>query len=384
MNLLLTMKLSDRSLKNHITPIASVDAIDDISIVRDTLGPEIDKVKYVIPGKGRGLPAAVSVPLKFLHLARVAVSNRPSLIHSYLFFPHGYLALVAGKLTGRKTGLSMVAGPVEVYSFGGSPIGKYSYCHPLPPPDLGFRIRLYLLKKFDVITVTGSFTKKFLIDRGLDPSRIFVLPHVVDDRFRPSGADKDIDVVFVGRLTPVKHVETVVRAVARMKESRPSIRVAIVGDGESRGDLEELSSRLNLDDQIEFAGYQDNAWDWYNRSRLSILTSEREGFPYTVIESIRCGVPPVVSNCGDVCDVVRDSFNGRVIPDYSDDGAYADALIELLNNPEKIELMSQNCRLSIEHLDAHYITKVWSDILTTVGERTPSDSSSSAIRRLDY
>lgn len=383
MNLLVTLKLSDRSVSNHIAPIASLDSIEDIVVVRDAPGPELEKVTYVTPGNGRTLPAVFSVPAKLIHLVRLSLSKRPSLIHSYLLFPHGYLALLAGKLTGCKAGISLIAGPVEIYSFGGSPIGRHSYCRPLPPLGVGSRIRLSLLKKFDVITVTGTFTRQFLIDLGIDPSGIYVLPHVVDDRFRPSGAEKDIDIVFVGRLAPVKHVETLIRAIARVKESFPSIRVAIVGDGESRGDLEALTSTLGLDDQIEFAGYRDNAWDWYNRSRLSILTSEREGFPYTVIESIRCGVPPVVSNCGDVIDIVRDSFNGRIIPDYSDHRAYADALIELLNNPEQIELMSQNGRHSINHLDAQLITGIWSDILAPAGKHASLDSSSSAVRSSD-
>ncbi len=74
--------------------------------------------------------------------------------------------------------------------------------------------------------------------------------------------------MFIGRLTPVKHVETLIRAIAIVKGSLPSIRVVIVGDGESRGGLEALATALELNDQIEFAGYQENAWDWYNRSKL--------------------------------------------------------------------------------------------------------------------
>jgi glycosyltransferase involved in cell wall biosynthesis len=376
--LLVTMKLSDRSLRNHIAPIASADMVEGIFVVRDAPGPEIKNVTYISPGGGRSWPPVVIVLAKFISLVRVSLTEKPPLLHSYLFFPHGLLTLIAGKITGRKSGLSMIAGPVEAYSYGGSPIGSYSYCHPLPPSGPGSRILLSLLKRFDIITVTGTFTKKFLTDRGFDPSRIFVLPHAVDDRFKPSGVDKDIDVVFVGRLAPVKHVETLIRAIATVKESLPSVRVVIVGDGESKGDLQGLTTSLGLDDQIEFAGFQENAWDWYNRSKLSVLTSEREGFPYTVIESLCCGVPPVVSNCGDVGDVVRDSFNGRIISDYSDYHAYASVLIELLATPERIELLSRNCRPSVEHLDSDSIVRVWNDILTTIRDQTALERSSSA------
>jgi glycosyltransferase involved in cell wall biosynthesis len=215
MNLLVTMKLSDRSLWNHIAPIASVDTIDEIFMVRDTPGPEIVKVEYITPGSGRSLPAVIMAPAKLIQMIRISLSRKPSLIHSYKLFPHGYLTLIAGKLTRRKAGVSLIAGPVELYSFGNSPIEKYSYCYPLPPLSLSSRVRLFLLNKFDIITVTGTFTKQFLIDHGVNPSIIFLLPHIVDDRFKASGVDKDIDILFVGRLTPVKHVETHVSSILR-------------------------------------------------------------------------------------------------------------------------------------------------------------------------
>ena len=47
------------------------------------------------------------------------------------------------------------------------------------------RLILSVLKRFDVITVTGTYTRNFLVSRGIDEHKIFILPHVVDERFRP-------------------------------------------------------------------------------------------------------------------------------------------------------------------------------------------------------
>ena len=127
---------------------------------------------------------------------------------------------------------------------------------------------LSILKKFDVITVTGIYTKKFLESKGIDEKKIFVLPPVVDDRFRPLNIDKKYDVISIGRLTAVKHVETLVKAIAIVKEAIPSIRVAIVGEGEESNHLKELTHSLGLIDQIDFVGFQEDAWEWYNRSKL--------------------------------------------------------------------------------------------------------------------
>jgi glycosyltransferase involved in cell wall biosynthesis len=232
------------------------------------------------------------------------------------------------------------------------------------------RIILFLLKRFDVITVTGSYTRNYLISKGIDEGKIWILPHVVDEHFQPlSTIKKEYDLIFIGRLVRVKHVETIVRAVSVVKGSVPSIKLAIVGDGEERAGLEELTRSLGLTGNIEFAGYQANTWEWYNRGKISLLTSEREGFPYTVIESLKCGVPVIVSNCGDVTDVVKDSFNGRIIPDYRDYHAYAEAIIELLNNPDLLESYSKNCLKSFEDEVSNPVENQWDQILTTI-ERT--------------
>jgi|LFRM01.1.fsa_nt_gb glycosyltransferase involved in cell wall biosynthesis len=368
MKLLVTMKLSDRSLWNHIFPITCLKNVENITLVRDTPGPDMDKIRYVTPSRYRVTSSFLMVPIKLLQLIQSSLVEKPSLIHSYLLFPHGYLAFIAGKLTGRKVGVSLIAGPVETYILGGSPIGQYAYCYPLPQSNLLNRAILSVLKRFDVITTTGTYTKNYLISKGINENKIFILPHVVDERFQPLDIEKDYDVVFVGRLAPVKHVETLIRATAQIKESLPSIRVVIVGDGEERSKLEELARSLDLTDQIDFVGYQTNTWEWYNRSKLSVVTSEREGFPYTVIESLKCGVPVVTSNCGDVCDLVEDSVNGIIVPDYRDYSGFAEAILKLLTHPENITNYSMNALRSVEDISSRSVESTWEKILSMVGE----------------
>jgi glycosyltransferase involved in cell wall biosynthesis len=142
-----------------------------------------------------------------------------------------------------------------------------------------------------------------------------------------------------------------------------------VGDGEERDKLEKLTRDLGLTEQIDFVGYQTNTWDWYNRSRLSVVTSEREGFPYTVIESLKCGVPVVTSNCGDVCDIVEDAFNGFIIlSDYQDYNGFSEAILKLLLHPEHLADYSVNALHSIEFLSSSLVAAVWKKIISSVAE----------------
>lgn len=367
MNLFVVMKLSDSSLRNMISPIADLDMIQSIRVIRDTKGPDIKKVLYSTPGSWiQFFPSLVAIPGKLIYIVWYSIIEKPALIHSFLFFPHGLIALIAGKLTRRKTGLSLIAGPVELHSVGGSPLGTYSYCRPLPAPNLKSRVIVSLLKQFDVITVPGSFSREYLLARGLDASKVFTVHHVIDDQFRPMNLVKDLDVVYVGRLAPVKHIETFIQAIKMVSERFPAVRAAIVGTGECRPYLEKLTSEYGLNDNIQFAGYQESVIEWYNRSRLSILASEREGFPYTIIESLKCGVPVVTSNCGDVTDIVRDGFNGRIVNNYRDHQGFAEAILDLLQNPVRLSEFSENSLLSIKDLTPDKIGEQWMNVFRAI------------------
>lgn len=162
MKILISMKLADRSLKYHILPLTLLREIDKIIIVRDKKGPIIDKVEYYCPPNWTLKIPVLALVYKFILMIFLSVEERPAMVHSYLLFPHGILGFFVGKLTNRKCGVSLIAGPMELYELWGSPIHKYSYCKPLPKLTLIGRILLGIINACDVITVTGSFSKKFL------------------------------------------------------------------------------------------------------------------------------------------------------------------------------------------------------------------------------
>ena len=365
MKLLITMKLADRSLKYHIYPITLLKEVDKIIIVRDRKGPEMDKVEYYCPPSWTLKFPILALFFKFLLMIYLSIREKTAHIHSYLLFPHGFLAFIVGKLTRRKVGVSLIAGPLELYVLGGSPVVKYAYTKPLPELSVKGRIILGILKRFDIVTATGSFTKNFLVNKGIREDKIFLLPHiVVDDRFKPNSLEKKIyDVIYVGRLAKVKHVETLIRAIAKCKEHLPDIHVAIVGDGPEINNLKNLSRELNLTENVDFAGYHSDIWNWYNKSKISILTSEREGFPYSIIESLSCGVPVITSNCGDICDVIKDGYNGILINDYQDADSFAKAIIELLQNSQTLTEYSVNELRTIEKMKVEKVTPVWKNII---------------------
>ena len=366
MKLLITMKLADRSLEHFIYPITLMKEVKKIIIVRDTKGNEIDKVTYYCPPNWSLKLPILALFFKFLLMNYLSIREKPVLIHGYLLFPHGMLAFLTGKLTRRKVGSSLIAGVRELFVFRGSSLGKYVYGKPLPKLSLEGKVIRAILKRFDIVTTTGNFTKKVLTNNGIEEDKIFVLPHVVDKRFKPMNIKKEYDVISIGRLSKEKHVETLIKVIGIVKKENPHIRAAILSDGPEKNKLEKISKRLDLVKNIDFVGYQPDIWNWYNKGKIFVLTSEREGFPYTVIEALSCGLPVVTSNCGDVCDIMKDGYNGIIINDYQDYTAFAEAIIKLLQNPHLINKYSSNGLKTVEKRGTDKVINIWNNIINKI------------------
>lgn len=363
MKLLITMKLADRSLKQHIDPIVLLEEVEEVLLVRDKKGPNISKVKYYCPPNWATSFPILTLLFKFILMIYLSIKEKPLLVHGYLLFPHGILAFLTGKLTRKKVGISLIAGPVELYVLGGSPINKYPYCRQLPKLTILAKILLGLINKCDIITVTGNYTKQFLRSYKVPEKKIFVLPHVVDKVFKPLNFKKEYDLIYIGRLAPVKHVDTLIRAIEVVKKSYPQIKLVIVGNGECRTELENLTKSLNLTNNIYFSGYKEDVWNWYNKGKFSVLTSEREGFPYSVVEALSCGLPIVTSKCGDITDVIKDNYNGTIVMDYQDFRSFAEAILLLLKNPKLIERYSTYALKSVNNIEQTDVSIIWSDLI---------------------
>ncbi|MDG6250066.1 MAG: glycosyltransferase [Methanocalculus sp.] len=331
-------------------PLSTLDEVNRIFIVRDTPGPHIDKVEYYCPPTWFLKVSPVAFVIKFLLMMFISFKYKPKLILGYLLFPHGVLAFTVGILTRTKTGVNLIAGPVDIFSIG-SPIERFAYTRQLPGMTTYGRIMMSIMKRMDIIIANGSFTKLFLTKEGIQDKKIHILYKPMEIEFDQTNPSKEIEILFLGRLAKVKHVETVIRTAGYVKNEIPDIKVAIVGDGPEHANLVDLANSLNLSNTVTFYGWQDNPLEWINDSKISILTSEREGFPQTVMQSLYLGVPVVSSMCGDVMDIVKTGYNGILIQDHNDSKSFATSIIWLLQHPDDLEKYSENAVKSVKDRD---------------------------------
>lgn len=195
-----------------------------------------------------------------------------------------------------------------------------------------------LLGRADMVTVvSGHLRDRALACPGLREERLRLIPNGIDHAFwaamAPCPGEPPL-LVFVGRLLPVKGVDVLLAAFARVRAALPATRLAIVGEGEAEDTLRQQAASLGLADSVTFTGHLDRIAlrALLARARVFVLPSRSEGLPLALLEAMATGLPAVASAVGGVPEVLSGECGRLVAP--GDPTALAGALEELLREPD--------------------------------------------------
>ncbi len=202
------------------------------------------------------------------------------------------------------------------------------------------------LKAAYAVGVRGAHSARLLEQHGIPADRIFNPPNLYDaDSYGPDASVvKDIDILYVGNLVAVKRLDRLLAAAARLVESRPGLRVVLVGDGVLRDELKARSAALCLDAHVEFVGARpfEEVPQWLRRARVFVMTSEMEGLPQAMIEAMGCGVPVVLPDTGDVTTIAKHGQNAWIVSPPTAQG-FAEAIGRLLDDATLYRTLSDGC-----------------------------------------
>jgi D-inositol-3-phosphate glycosyltransferase len=187
-----------------------------------------------------------------------------------------------------------------------------------------------------------------------DPAAISIVPPGVDiDHFKPMpmkaarqhlGVDPDDwMILFVGRIEPLKGVDTLIRAMALLAHECPTwvnrLSLAIIGGDPSTNEnaemerLKQMHAELKLGELVVFLGAkdQDTLQYYYNAAEAVVMPSHYESFGMVALEAMACGTPVIASDVGGLSHLVRDGMTGFHVPN-GDHVALASTLARLLQN----------------------------------------------------
>jgi len=224
-----------------------------------------------------------------------------------------------------------------------------------------------VLSKFFLMLETwaGGFTDRIitLTERGIDEhlqfgvgknrSKFTAIPDGVDTgkiknlKIDPAQKRKELgfqqNAVLIGsagRLEPIKGYKYFIEASVIIKKVFPECIFVLIGDGALRSELEEQIRKSGLENNFRILGWRNDVEEIISILDIFVLSSINEGMGRVIVEAMALGKPVIATSVGGIPSVVVDKETGLLVP-QGNAGKMAEAIIYLLNNPEKYRQMGE-------------------------------------------
>ncbi|MBU3760135.1 MAG: glycosyltransferase [Candidatus Omnitrophica bacterium] len=258
--------------------------------------------------KRRGLDAAL--PWKLASFFR---QRRTALVHTHLFNGHLW-----GRLAARMAGIPWVA---TEHGMDGWRTPLHHAADAILGGD-GSRM-VYVSEEtraFYRRRVPGRRASGHVIFNGIDPElfRDSSLRSAVRASF--GFTENDFVIGTAGRFVPEKRHDIFLEVIERLRVQGYPVKALVAGDGPLKEKVMEQARRLGLSEVLKLTGFRKDMPAVYPAMDVFVLTSDREGFPITVLEAMASGLPVVSSNVGGIHECVIPGENGDLVQPGNADG----------------------------------------------------------------
>lgn len=274
------------------TSLPFIEYVDKIIVIR---------VPMVLPfGRFRMLTSLKSV-ISHIVLSVMMLVFRPSIINIHCVGPNGYwgkrlsdifkVPLVVsthGERTNDSSGFYLVKQNIDTYD------------------------ELIATAK-SVVCVSDVSATESLTNCVGNSNKVVIIPNAITvDEQVPRTADRDIDIVYVGRLVPEKGVDILIKAISNLIHFFPGVRVKIVGDGPDCTELNRLVMELGLASHVTFLGQMEriDIVQLLKRCKILVLPSRKESFGLVLLEAANAGCAVVATSTGGIPSIINHNTNG--------------------------------------------------------------------------
>lgn len=219
----------------------------------------------------------------------------------------------------------------------------------------------FIARKADGIRVVSHGIKEKLVNRGIPSEKIAVIPTPVDvekfKAFEPEKAKQIKDayfnkkiILYAGRLIKVKNLPLLLKAVARIRNSKHNIVLLIIGEGGERAKLKRMVRQLGIEDAVVFlsSASQKDLVNYYHAADVFVLSSWSESLGKVLIEAGAAGCPVVSTETTGARDIVVDGRTGHLVP-IGDENAMVEKILKVLRMEEsERQEMAKNAQRILE------------------------------------
>jgi glycosyltransferase involved in cell wall biosynthesis len=222
------------------------------------------------------------------------------------------------------------------------------------------RAREVLYRRANAVVASHVATTEWLTRRGI-AARTIPNPLVP-----PSGGSRSRRerrrIVTLGRLSPEKRPEMLIRAFARIANDLPEWDLEIHGDGPLHDELAEVIAQLGLAERVSLPGFTNDPYGVLMDADLYVSASTVEGFGNSIWEALACGVPVVAMDCSaSVRTLVRDGIDGRMV--IGSEHALSVVLADVMSDDEARKALASRAAEVLTRFPIESALRKWDVVL---------------------
>ena len=253
---------------------------------------------------------------------------------------HGYKSDILGLLAARISGIKSVSTP---HGFG-------------EPSDLKLKafIKLgkYAMRFCDSVVPLSEQLLDEIKAAGIAEKKIHFIRNAVDlkevEQYRvkkkvQDEPDRKLKIGYIGQIIPRKKIDHILNIYNQIWLENNNIELQLLGDGESRIEMEKLAAILPSANSIHFLGFRNDRLELLSQFDLFVMTSSDEGIPRCLMEAIAMEIPVAAYNISGIDQLVMHEKTG-LLAEYGDQQALKMNWLKLLNDKEKASKLAHQGR----------------------------------------
>jgi glycosyltransferase involved in cell wall biosynthesis len=286
------------------------------------------------------------------HLKKLIIENDYDIVHT-----HTPIASVCVRLACKNMKkVKVIYTAHGFHFFKGAPLKNWLIYYPIERLLAKYTDVLITINKEDYSRANKSFRAgcvEYIPGVGLDTKKIFEV--IVDKSAKREeiGVPKGAFVILsVGELNKNKNHETIIKAVAKLKN--PNIYYVICGMGSLDNYLKNLARELGLDKKVKLLGFRKDIVEICKASDIFAFPSKREGLGLAALEAMSTGLPIITSSVHGIVDYSIDGETGFSCSPTDVDG-FAKAIEKMTKNEDMRSIMCRNNILNVKKYDVEYV-----------------------------
>jgi glycosyltransferase involved in cell wall biosynthesis len=234
-----------------------------------------------------------------------------------------------------------------------------------------------------VIAVSEGIKSNLISDFGIMPEKVKTIYNPIDlsrinalipdSREHPFFKDQKPIVIAMGRLTPQKGFDILLKSFSRVI-SEIDARLIVMGEGPQRAYLENMIRDLGIADKASLAGFQRNPYALLAHSDVFVLSSQYEGLPMAILEAMACGIPIISTDCRSGPKEILQSGQCGILVPVNNETALADAITRLLKDREQREEFSKRGKERMKDFAINEIVRQYENVICEVASLHKEDS----------